>query len=566
MSDNSVFSQLSSRLSPNEREDLLQKIRQAASFSTEPFLIETENRGPVDIEYEYEQLGLLTKIIIFFISLFSSRERNNVAEEYFVKRLIREIQREHPKLIDVSGNAALSTMYREIESLENAAAVFRTPLQTALEGEKQEFTAFLASFEMEVLHEQLEEAVDPFANPDKLEGKENEEIKKELRLRLEDLFLDITEGQRTIIGQQLFTLETLLCFCRFPFTRVLNKFLRREDDGEMVCTLDALQEQLLKLEQILFSLRVPPERVTIEALFLFLYRKEAAGSEENVEDKIAKQLKRTALAMQRLRQFHRNVPLNDILKFMLRDLNHFPETGSGKSDWFVQYKEYWHEILERRWKAFIEDRRKKQIIKGAAEFLQEPVFPLLHRYRDGTHSLLFHPRYQYSLSFLYHYARKFLGQVFRRELQTILIDGEFYKGQNRQDFTDSYNTLFQLEDRVRFVEDSLSEENSLGKRITAVDREFLTKPLKKKKIENVVDVMERENDYVIRSCISSLTELYNVVNGILYGEVGGRYDTLSNLSYLGGSDNKGFKKKLDVIISNLSEAKEHLNNVTTIER
>lgn len=565
MSDNSVFRQLSSRLSPKEREDLLQKIRKAASYSTEPFLVETENRAPVDIEHEYEQLGLISKIIIFFISLFSSRERNSVAEEYLVKRLMQEIQREHPNLIDVSGSAALSTMYREIESLENAASVFLTPLQTALEGAKQEFTAFLAGFEMEVLHEQLEEAVDPFANPEQFEGRENEEIKKELRLRLEDLFLDVTESQRTSVGQQLFTLETLLRFCRFPFNKVLKKFSRREIDGEMACGLDTLKEQLLNLEQIVFSLRVPPETVTLEALFLFLYRKEVAGSEENVEDKIAKQLERTGLAMQRLRQFHRNVPLNDILKYVLRDLNHFPEGGSGKSDWFIQYKEYWHEILERRWKTCIEERKKKQIIKDAAKFLQEPVFPLLHRYRDGTHSLLFHPRYQYSLAFLYHYTRKFLGQVFRRELQTILIDGEFYKGQNRQDFTDSYNTLFQLEGRVHFIEDSLSEENSLGKRIIAVDKELLTKPLKKTKIENVVEVMERENEQILRSCISGLTEMYNVVNGILYGEVGGRYDTLSNLSYLGGSDNKGFKKKLDVLVTNLSEAKDHLNNVTTIE-
>ena len=89
--------------------------------------------------------------------------------------------------------------------------------------------------------------------------------------------------------------------------------------------------------------------------------------------------------------------------------------------------------------------------------------------------------------------------------------------------------------------------------------------MKKKKMESVVEMMERENSQILRSCMNSLQEFYNVINGILYGEVGGRYDTLSNLSYLGGSDNKGFKKKLDMLINNLSEAKQHLNQLSTIE-
>lgn len=565
MNDNSVFHQLSAKLSPGERGELLKKIRSAAAFSTEPFISEMEEPQTVNIEAEYERLGLLAKIIIFFKCIFSSRERNDVAEEYLVKRLVQKIRQEHPDIIDVTEKAALSNVYREIESLETAATVFLTPLQTALEGAKQEFITFLASFEMEVLHEQLEEAVNPFADKARFENKENEEIKKELQFRLEDLMMDVTDEQRKIIGRQLYTLEVLLKLCLFPFKKALNKFQRREGDGQMICSLEKIKGLLLDLEQILYSLRVPPEPLTVEALFLYLYRKEVSNRESDVEEKISKQMERGNLAMQRIRQFHQNVPLIDILKFTLRDLNHFPDTGQEKSDWFILYKEYWHNILEKRYNDFVAERKKKQIITDATDFLKEPVFPQLHLYRDGTHSLLFHPRCQYSLAFLYHYVRKFLGQVFRRELQTILIDGEFYKGQNRQDFTDAYNTLFQLESRVQFIEESLSAENSLGKRILSVDKELLTKPLKKKKIENVVEVMERENAKVLRSCAGSLSQLNSVINGILYGEVGGRYDTLANISYLGGSDNKGFKKKLDLLINNLSEAKDHLNNLTTIE-
>lgn len=566
MSDNIVFNNLTAQLSNNEREELLEKIRRSYTFSTEPFISESDVPGDVDIGKEYEKLGLWPKILIFFKSLFSKREQTEIIEEYLVNKLIQGIQREHPNLIDTVEHLALPGFYRELEALGNVTVLFLVPLQTALEGARQEFITYLAGFEMEVLHQHLEDAVNPFKQGADFESKENEEIKKELQYRLEDLLMDVTENQREIVGRHLYTLEKLYELCSFPFKEMLRKFTAGEGEGHLVCSLSKLKEALLSLENVLVRLKEPPEISAIQALFLFLYRKEITNHEGELEEKLSKQLERTSLTMQGIRHFNKAVPLVGILKYILNDINHYPEDEKGRSDWFTIYKSHWYDILDRNYRLFTAERKKKRVIKNATEFLHEPVFPLLHHYRNGTNSLLFYPRFPYTLAFLYRYVKKFLGQLFRRELQTILIDGEFYKAQNRQDFTDAYNTLFQLEAKIAYLEQILAPEGGTGKRIAEADKEILSKPLKKKKIETIMEQIERENSQTVHSCVSSLSNLYDVFNGILYGEVGGRYDTLSNLSYLGGSDNKGFKKRLDTFIANLGNVKEHLNELTALEK
>jgi hypothetical protein len=39
----------------------------------------------------------------------------------------------------------------------------------------------------------------------------------------------------------------------------------------------------------------------------------------------------------------------------------------------------------------------------------------------------------------------------------------------------------------------------------------------------------------------------NIIGGILFGDVGGRYDTLSNLGYIGRNENKNLSQKLSAI-------------------
>ena len=38
-----------------------------------------------------------------------------------------------------------------------------------------------------------------------------------------------------------------------------------------------------------------------------------------------------------------------------------------------------------------------------------------------------------------------------------------------------------------------------------------------------------------------------LIGGILYGDMGGRYDTLSNMGYIGRNENKNLQQKLDTI-------------------
>ena len=58
----------------------------------------------------------------------------------------------------------------------------------------------------------------------------------------------------------------------------------------------------------------------------------------------------------------------------------------------------------------------------------------------------------------------------------------------------------------------------------------------------------------------------SIIKGILYGESGGRFDTLSNLTYIGGSENAILMEHLSRSLKQAEEGQRIINELYDLER
>ena len=74
-----------------------------------------------------------------------------------------------------------------------------------------------------------------------------------------------------------------------------------------------------------------------------------------------------------------------------------------------------------------------------------------------------------------------------------------------------------------------------------------------------------EAETIIQNVQNHMQALVRVLNGILYGEIGGRYDTLSNLSFIGGRTNQAYMAGLDAILQKSKKVTALIEKIFVVE-
>jgi hypothetical protein len=173
-------------------------------------------------------------------------------------------------------------------------------------------------------------------------------------------------------------------------------------------------------------------------------------------------------------------------------------------------------------------------------------------------------KYGLSLSFL----KEFASIVFRkasRAVSVIYLNGEFYKEQNRKEFTDAYEFLSRLEEKISLLEKRLSPRGDVSKQIGDVHGETATVKQKNEKIQSVLAEFDRESLSFVEESIKELNSLNLLLSGILHGEPGARFDTLSNFGSLGGRNNRILVTTWERALNNFSEALNLLIDIKEVE-
>jgi len=547
MDETTVFDRLVKSLSGEERKHLLERITQTVTLPTEPLTREKPEGESLDVERELEKLSLLQRFFLFLKTLFTKKDRFTLVKEMLLKRLEAEIQSQYGGLMDFQSSFFLEKMRGELAGLKDSLLFLEKALSEGLGKEKRDFIAFLAKSELEVDHARLETETDPYALWNSSRMAQEEDVRAEMLERFNAIIEEIPEEDRRRIYLDIQALHTLHALCAQPFASMLGCF-RPQKAGGWACEFPKLGRYLQALADHLAAAEFAPSAQAVRALFIFSHRSQLENEEFDLEEQLAVDFEAAKQALAGIRGFNARVPLIPVVRYINEDLGYRPRELGGGEDWFVLFKDFWKKRLEASYREFLNHRKRLRLTEEALKLLGRAKLPEVSGFAEEN------SRHTLSLSFL----RAFTESLFKRlykPLRMVIMNGRFYKEENRQDFTAACDCLNRIEERIAQLE---------TKQAPGGEFEFLKSGERSTKQE-AAQRASREALALIEECGGRVHKLTLVLDGILHGKPGAPFDTLSNLTTLGGQENKPLLAALNRALEQLEESRSLLAAMRDLE-
>jgi hypothetical protein len=211
-----------------------------------------------------------------------------------------------------------------------------------------------------------------------------------------------------------------------------------------------------------------------------------------------------------------------------------PQQISGGEDWFLVYREYWKRQIETKYAEYMRNRKHQELLNSFRYFLKGTNLKILNNVVSESNPDGIPIPEAFTLSFLLtFYSAVFISDI-NKILRPILIDGEFFKRENRTEFPEAYNDLIKMEDDIKKFEADIAQSGDYGKRYTLAKQDISSLQIKRRKVQMVLEDASRDARKIIDHSRTAMKTMIKVLNGILKKDPDGKYDTLGNLAQLSG--------------------------------
>jgi hypothetical protein len=568
MAQTATLERLVSGLSLDERHRMFEKLKTLSTLSDEalyPALPEEEDDPALSTADRYAKLPWYHRLYYCILSCLKSKSPHQIFTNFRVDKLGHRIELEYPGVYNHQKEQLSPEFYRLLTALKEEARFFFDALDASVNRDRGCFFSFLGSLEMDAVHRSLEtETV-----PERLREKNPSVPEADLRLvalrAMEESLAGITEAQRATMYRQA---RSLYCFkelASFLYDRILLAFVPGEEG--QVCSVHVVKGMLDSLNNILFSLKDPPSLALLESLFIFILQARSSEPEFDQNQELRRLLDRAGRALTSIRNFNTHLPLTLILKCANRNMSYAPRHISGGEDWYAVYRDYWRRYISAQCAAYIEDRHARQLEEAYQKFFPgtEAAGRLsLENAAGEADSDDFPLGFSQSLTFLLNFHKLVFMAELNAGLVPIMAEGEFVNKENQVEFSGSYNDLVKLGTDIRGFDEKIGPQGVYGERYAQAWRDMSSLPIKRRKIQLVLDDAHEEAGRIVERTRTALTSVAAILGGILKKDSGGRYDTLSNLSQLDAKI-PNFPGVLRGIGNRLKEAAKILDDVLALE-
>jgi hypothetical protein len=556
-----VFDTVVKDLSREERTSLLEKIQASrqAAVEIEPLYTASEPESDDPVEDEYRKLPFLEKFLLALRSFFTGRSRNTILGSILLHRLRTRIRKTAPGLVDFDSSRFSERMRTELSTLLSAVAFFREHLPPSQSN--RDFIAFMAGIELEPLTDRLARETDPGRIYQEPALTEESEIRKEMWNRFQRILKEIPERDRARVYQDARAIASLSRLASVRLEDMIGLFDEAKEGGP---SLKELGKNLHLLCEVLSNLRLAPSTEALETVFLYGSRDRIQEKNGDLQADWRTFLEQATQSFLGIRSFNLRVPLLEVLRFLSGELGYRPKGTGGGEDWFALFKGTWEEKLEESYRQYVTDRKKAASGARALELLETTRLSPLRFYGNPESRPAFPARHGLSLTFCRGiYEHLFLVHL-DKPFKIIQVSGDFYREDNRRQWSDSYGWLGTLSEKVEALERRLSPEGDLGKALAAA-RDESSAPDRTARQKTAYQEADQEARRIVDSTATHLTQVTKLLYGILYGEVGGAYDTLANLAGIGGKDNKALRRKWDDCMTKTDRASALLSEIRDLE-
>jgi hypothetical protein len=562
MAEYSVFDKLVSGLSSSERRDMLQRI--ASSVKVIEPDDAPEDDVVVDLDETYEKMGLLRRAFVALVAFFTGRERLSVVESYLLRDLRRSVNARLPHGLDTVQEQLRPGAVDDFRRLSERARRFSGILGRVMGRERRAFIAFLAGLHVPEAQQRLASDADSFAIGAAQPELKEADVKRRAMNEIDEIAATLSPQIRQSIYTDVRSLHHLMALSSFPFDRVLLPFHPVAAGEPVPVPLSRIAEELARLAGIFDGLRQDPSPLLFEALGLYQEQDRLDEDDEAVESLVQHNVDELSEAYAAIREFGRSYPLTDLVRIAHGNIHYRPTPLGGGEDWFAQWKGFWRERVEETHRRYAYRRRLEAILGKTRSTLELgeiepfPGYPPSGLDRPARHGM--------SMGVLH----TIMQEVFPREIggpvSTLYREGEFYKADNRADLDRAWNAGQRLQTDVANLEVRLRPTGDLGVAWNQATDDSLSPDEAREKQFTVIATIDGDASAMLHRAVDTFRLLGEVLQGVLYGTVGGRYDTVSNLSELGGRSPDGFVKRLEkahVACKAIADILTDLQNVET---
>ena len=554
MATSSTFDSLVSTLASSERREMLERIRATILLDEEPVEREVEP-AESDVEFAYLTMGVWRKLLVLLRMVFGAMSKEEAIEEQLMRGLSRRLSSEAAHLVDVTSGQFLSDFNDEIDKLKDAAGFFRGPVGRIRSAGLDAFYSFVLGLESPDIRDELLVYTDPFVLSARMEDAEEADIRREAEGRYADLIESIPAWVRNSMQTNAAFFESLNALTDFDFGDMIACFEPVGNDGNRRCDVGHLRAPLQELGRVLKGLATPPSAAFVEALVLF--DGDLGRADQDLESVLAQRTEGMQRHLDVVRGFARRVPLFDIIRYVVGDLSYQLPKPAGGQGWKNRVRRFWSQRMESLFQLYSFERKKEDLLAQARELIGDAEvkppahYPARPGRRDGTHAT--------SIALLDALLRQVREGGYSAALKTLFVQGAFYKEENRAEFNEYYGGLEDLRNAVEAFSVRIGDGGDLQASVAEAGQES-------DEVEFALDRVDEAADRLVRRGVETLHGLSELLRGVLYGEVGGRYDTLSNLDEVAGRGNRAFRGRLDEVLSFVKLAASVLSSMYDVEQ
>jgi hypothetical protein len=558
------FDRLASELSVEERGKLLEKLSGQSSLASSVLYEDMPDEGAIVPQATYEKLPWYYKAWFYFLSFFNSRPPLKLYEDHLMNKLYRDLEEKTPGFYNYQKDMILPKFKDELEKLRDASRFFYSALDTGINRDKGGLLIFLGSLEMPEIHTRIVSDTDPGTLTVRFRDLAETEIRQQALKTLEDALAGITEDERGRMYQSARSLFCLKQLSSFLFDRLINSFIYDSSSQGYICPAASARDPLAALNNILFSLKTPPPVSLLESLFVFALRERSDEPNLDIHNEMRKLLVQAEISLEAIREFNTEVPLTKLLRCISRNPGLAPKNIGGGEDWYQVFRERWKNQIEDDFFSFTRTRRQRELQNSFRYFLKGTSLKMLENMGSDQNPSGINVRGNFNLSFLQtFYSVVFMGDA-NKFLRPILIEGEFVKKENRAEFTECYNNLIKMDDLILRFDKAISLEGDIGKRYMQAKNEMSSLPVKRRKIQIILEEAAAAADRIIVQTREALDGMVKILGGILKKSADGKYDTLANLQTIAGRGT-AFQEGIAESIIQLKKAHQLIDDIDAME-
>lgn len=538
----SSFDQLVSTIPSDERKDLLEKI-QSIGVCEEPLDDGQKNDEDADISLsaQIKHESLLHRFFLWLKSIFSSTPVEVLYNEEKIAAVARAVDKDFPHLIDYKKEVLLTQFYNKLSELSLCADFFRQYL-AAFDSDESGFLVFLGSVVMKDIDAKIEEeASTRTLSP---EDGPRPECKVQLLRKMETILSEIPSDEKKAMYDAVRSAQWLLQFTKLPFQRFLTLF-STVIENNYTCSFKNMGNEINSFARILCNgMKISDE--VFESLFVFtnksLSKKKTQVSEYDIE-KAGDFMEKAKSQITMMRMFITTVPLKKIGKIVYADSKWQPGSFVGGEDWFQKYKDAMRKIFDRKWEVWLSDCKKESLKKSLTGNFALDDFPLLPN-RPWTEIWNGMPfRYELTAGFLNWYVKEAFP-AFEMTLKTIMLEGDFTRKENRQEFVDAFNRIIQVSIDFQLLNGKISSNGEFGQFFSKLKDGKMRTLQAHSKIESIIRTIESDVSTNINSFCEACRVLELCWTGIFKEKTDSRYDGLTNLERISGKSSTEFAEQM----------------------